>query len=100
MDCCKNCTIRLGDKTDLYAENNIVEVTIGKKYMKRISVYRAFIDQIIVKPIKGLTSEDLAGENLNFNSPSDLTDWFKKLHEKDVTLDDTVTVIYFSKIFE
>ena len=41
----------MGDKTDKYAEGDIVWVTVGKKFAQKKKIYTAMIDRVLVKNI-------------------------------------------------
>ena len=41
----------MGDKTDKYAEGDIVWVTVGKKFAQKKRIYTAMIDRVLVKSI-------------------------------------------------
>lgn len=94
----KNCTVRLGDVSSSYPENSIVWVTFGKKLCPKRKLYTAIIDKVYVKHFYQLTVEDLAHQNPDIKTPEDLVSFFEKLYCKTVTLDDKVSVIYFSEI--
>ncbi len=96
----KTCTIRLGDKTHKYAEGDIVWVTVGKRFSQKKKIYTAAIDRVLVKPICQLTAEDLAGENPDLANVDDLLVFLRSIYDKPLTLNDTVTVVYFSEIIE
>lgn len=94
----KSCTIRLGDKTGKYAEGDLVWVTFGDRFKKRKKVFTAVIDRVTVKKISQLSREDLQGENPDMKTPQDAVDFLTGIYERPLTLDDTVTVIYFSEV--
>lgn len=96
----KTCTIRLGDKTNKYAEGDIVWVTVGKRFQPKKKIYTACIDRVLVKPICQLTAEDLQGENPDLTNVDDLVVFLQSIYDKPLTPTDTVTVVYFSEIIE
>jgi hypothetical protein len=96
----KTCTIRLGDKTQKYAEGDIVWVTVGKRFAQKKKIYTAVIDRVLVKPICQLTAEDLHGENPDLNNVDDLVVFLQSIYDKPLTPNDIVTVVYFSEIIE
>lgn len=96
----KNCTVRLGDLTTNYPENSIVWVTYGKKFAPKRKLYTAIIDKVYVKHFYQLTAEDLMHQNPDIKSPEDLIAFFQVLYNKTITLNDKVSVIYFSEILE
>lgn len=96
----KTCTIRLGDKTQKYAEGDIVWVTVGKRFAQKKKIYTAAIDRVLVKPICQLTADDLQGENPDLESVDDLMVFLQSIYDKPLTPHDIVTVVYFSEIIE
>lgn len=96
----KICTIRLGDKTNKYAEGDIVWITVGKKYAQKKRIFTAAIDKVEVKPISQLTTKDLQGENTNFTSLDDMINFLQKIYDHAIVPTDIVTVVYFSEIIE
>ncbi|MGL6016328.1 MAG: ASCH domain-containing protein [Selenomonadaceae bacterium] len=96
----KNCTVRLGDVSEHYPESSIVWITTGKKYEPKQRLYTAFIDKTQVKTMAELTSSDLGHQNPEINSREALIEDFERIYKKRITMDDTVTVIYFSEVTE
>ena len=52
------------------------------------------------KPIKELTQEELIKENPAAPSLKQLLDFLQKIYGTTITLDDYVSVIYFSEVME
>ena len=96
----KNCTVRLGDVSSAFPESSIVWVTFGKKHSPRRKLYTAIIDKVSVKQFHQLTSEDLSHQNPEIKSPEELLHFFEHLYGKAITLNDKVSVIYFSEILD
>ncbi|MBQ9364925.1 MAG: RNA-binding protein [Schwartzia sp.] len=96
----KDCTVRLGDRSRLYPEGSIVWVTTGPKFQPKEKLYAAFIDKVRVKTMAQLTSEDLEHQNPEISTREALIEDFEQLYKKRITMDDTVTVIYFTEIKE
>ena len=94
----KNCTVRLGDVRSHYPESSVVWVTAGKKYEVKKKLFSAFIDKVRVKKFSELTSRDLGHQNPEIDSLEALRLDFEQIYNRRITLDDTVTVIYFSEI--
>jgi hypothetical protein len=94
----KNCTIRLGDVRDVYPENSVVWITVGKKLCPKRKLYSAIIDKVYIKHFSQLTPDDLAHQNPEIATVEELISFFEKIYEKSITMDDSVTVIYFSEI--
>ena len=91
----KNCTVRLGDVRNQYPESSIVWITTGKKYEVKKRLYTAIIDKVRVKKF---TSRDLGHQNPEIDSLEELRLDFENIYQRRITLDDTVTVIYFSEV--
>lgn len=96
----KNCTVRLGDVSKQYPESSIVWVTTGTKFEPKRRLFTAFIDKAQVKTMADLTSADLGHQNPEINSREALIEDFEHIYKKRITMDDTVTVIYFSEVEE
>lgn len=96
----KDCTIRLGDRSKNYPEGSIVWVTTGPKFQAKRKLYAAFIDKVRVKTMAELTSEDLEHQNPEISTREELIKDFEKLYKRRITMDDTVTAIYFTETFE
>lgn len=96
----KDCTVRLGDRTKNYPEGSVVWVTTGPKFKPKEKLFMAFIDKVRVKTMEQLTSEDLEHQNPEISTREELIRDFEQLYRKCVTMQDTVTVIYFTEILE
>lgn len=96
----KTCTIRLGDKTDSYAEGDIVYITYEKKNLGKVRLYSAYIDKVVVKPVADLTSEDLLSESPELKNVEDFVSWSAGIYQQEICLTDLVTVFYYSEIIE
>jgi hypothetical protein len=94
----KNCTIRLGDIRDKYSENSIVWITTGKKMHPKRKLFQAVVDKVYIKTFAELNDDDLDHQNPEIKTVEELIAFFEKIYEKNITMDDTVTVIYFSEI--
>lgn len=95
----KRCTVRLGDVSDKYPEGSIVWITAGKKFTQKKRLYTAYLDKVRVKTMENLTSEDLGQQNPNIHSRDELIADFERIYKKRITMNDTVTVIYFTEVF-
>jgi len=94
----KNCTVRLGDIRDSYPESSIVWITFGKKFSPKRKLFSAIVDKVCIKKFSQLNHDDLDHQNPEIKSIDELIIYFEKIEERSITLDDTVTVIYFSEI--
>ena len=94
----KICTVRHGDKSLKYCEGEIVFITIGKERDKKKRVLTACLERILVKKLNQLSKEDVMGENPEFKTTEDLRSFLKRVYNKEISMNDHVTVIYFSEI--
>ncbi|BBB91263.1 MAG TPA: RNA-binding protein [Methylomusa anaerophila] len=93
-------TVRLGDKTKKYCEDEVVWITVGKPVAGRKKVYTAIIDRILVKKISNLSRQDLQIENPNITSISQMQQFLSRTYNTPVNQDDIVTVILFTEVLE
>ena len=96
----KSATIRPGDLRDIYQENSVVWVTFGKRYGQKKMLFKAIIDKALTKKYCDLTTSELAHQNPNIKTVEELIQVFETIYEKQIHIDDTVTVIHFSEIIE
>jgi len=96
----KTATIRLGDKSHKYRKNQAVLVTIGYQHSPREKVFLAVIDSVEVKRIKELSPRDIEHDNPEFRRTEEMVNFLEQIYNRDVTLEDTVTVVRFSQIIE
>ena len=96
----KNCTIRLGDKTNKYQEGDIVWVTIGKRFSQKKKIFIAVIDRILIKSISRLTLNDLQGEKPDITNIEDVIIFLETIYQKKLLPTDIVSILYFSEILE
>jgi hypothetical protein len=96
----KTATIRLGDKRHKYRKNQVVMVTVGYQYSPREKVFNAVIDNVEVKKISELSPRDIEHDNPEFRRTDELMHFLEQIYGREVTTDDTVTVVRFSRIVE
>ena len=94
----KSATIRLGDKSGKYKKGMVVQVLCGVRYGARERVFDAVIDKVEVKTIGELSPNEIEHDNPEIRHTDELCRWLSQLYNRDVTVDDTVTVIRFSAI--
>lgn len=94
----KSATIRLGDIRETYPDNSIVWITYGNKYCKKRKLYEAMIDKAFTKKFCELTTSELAHQNPEITTVEELISNFQEVYDKQIYVDDTVTIIYFSEI--
>jgi hypothetical protein len=94
----KTATIRLGDKSGKYRKGMIVQVLAGARFSARDRVFNAVIDKVEVKTLAELSPREIEHDNPEIRRTEDMALFLSQLYNRDVTPDDTVTVIRFSQI--
>lgn len=94
----KTATIRLGDKTDKYNKGMIVAVLVGNRFGARQRVFDAVIDKIEVKRLGDCSPREIEHDNPELRRPEQMATFLSQLYNRDITEEDTVTVIHFSDI--
>jgi len=94
----KTATIRLGDKSSKYRKGMIVQVLAGARFGPRERVFDAVIDKVEVKTLVELSPREIEHDNPEIRRTEDMALFLSQIYNRDVTPDDTVTVIRFSQI--
>jgi hypothetical protein len=94
----KTATIRLGDKSRKYQKGMVVSVLVGARFSARQHVFDAVVDRVDVKTIAELSPNEIEHDNPEIRHTEELCRWLSQLYNREVTEDDTVTVIRFSAI--
>jgi hypothetical protein len=94
----KTATIRLGDKSGKYRKGMIVQVLAGARFSPRDRVFDAVIDKVEVKTLAELSPREIEHDNPEIRRTEDMALFLSQLYNREVTPDDTVTVIRFSQI--
>ncbi len=94
----KTATIRLGDKSAKYKKGMVVQVLVGMRFGPREKIFDAVIDKIEVKPLGELSPREIERENPEVRRPEDMATFLSQLYNREVTAENTVTVIHFSEI--
>jgi len=94
----KTATIRLGDKSSKYRKGMIVQVLAGARFSARDRVFDAVIDKVEVKTLGELSPREIEHDNPEIRRTEDMASFLSQLYNREVTPDDTVTVIRFSQI--
>ena len=94
----KTATIRLGDKSKKYKKGMVVQVLVGARYGPRQRVFDAVIDKVDVKTLGELSPREIEHDNPEIRRPDEMANFLGQLYNREVTPDDTVTVIRFSAI--
>ncbi len=93
-------TVRLGDKTKKYCEDEVVWITVGKPVAGKKKVHTAVIDRILIKNVASLSRQDLQIESPEIQSTEEMQQFLAKTYNTPVNSDDVVTVILFTEVSE
>ena len=94
----KTATIRLGDKSRKYKKGMVVQVLCGARFGPRERVFDAVIDKVEVKTLQELSPREIEHDNPEIRRTEEMATFLGQLYNRDVTPEDTVTVIRFSEI--
>jgi len=94
----KTATIRLGDKSGKYKKGMIVQVLAGARYSPREKVFEAVIDKVDVKTLADLSPREIEHDNPEIRHTDEMARFLGTLYNRDVSEQDTVTIIRFSAI--
>ena len=94
----KTATIRLGDKSRKYRKGMVVQVMVGVRYSQRERIFDAVIDKVDVKTLQELSPREIEHDNPEIRRPEEMAIFLSQLYNREVTPEDTVTVIRFSEI--
>jgi len=94
----KTATIRLGDKSRKYQKGMIVSVLVGARYGPRQHVFDAVIDKVEVKRLVELSPREIEHDNPEVRRHEEMAHFLSQLYNREVSEDDTVTVIRFSAV--
>jgi hypothetical protein len=94
----KTATIRLGDKSGKYKKGMVVQVLVGSRFGPRERVFDAVIDKVEVKTLGELSPREIEHDNPEIRRTEDMAMFLGQLYNRDVSSEDTVTVIRFSQI--
>ncbi len=98
----KTATIRLGDKTDKYQPGQIVWLTVGRRFGTRKKVGAAIIDAVDLKSLRDVTPREIQRDNPELRRHEELIEFLSNIYgrEREISPEDTVTVIQFSRVDE
>ena len=94
----KSATIRLGDKSRKYQKGMVIAVLCGARFSPRQHVFDAVIDKVEVKRIDELSPREIEHDNPEIRRPDEMCRFLGQLYNREVSEDETVTVIRFSQI--
>jgi hypothetical protein len=96
----KTATIRLGDKSRKYQKGEVVMITVGFQHSPREKIFEAVIDAVDVKKVNELSPRDIEHDNPEFRRVEETIHFLEQIYGREVSTEDTVTVVRFSAIFE
>ena len=96
----KTATIRLGDKSKKYRKGELVLITVGFQHSPRERIFEAVIDSVEVKQAQELSPRDIEHDNPEFRRLEETISFLEQIYGRDVSTEDTVTVVRFSQIVE
>ena len=96
----KSATIRLGDKSGKYKKGMVVMVLCGTRYSQRERVFDAVIDKVEVKRLGDLSPREIEHDNPEIRRTDEMAQFLSQLYNREVSEDDTVTLIRFSAIHD
>jgi hypothetical protein len=94
----KTATIRLGDKSRKYKKGMVVQVLVGARYGPREKIFDAVIDKVEVKTLAQLSPKEIEHDNPEMRRPEELATFLGQLYNREIALDELVTLIRFSEI--
>ena len=94
----KTATIRLGDKSAKYRKGMVVWVLAGQRFGVREKIFDAVIDKVEVKALREVSPREIQHDNPEIRHIDEFVHFLGQLYNREVTEDDTVTVIHFSEI--
>jgi hypothetical protein len=94
----KTATIRLGDKSLKYKKGMVVQVLVGARFSPREKVFDAVIDKVEVKALGELSPREIEHDNPEIRHADEMAHFLSQLYNREITQEDTVTVIRFSAI--
>jgi hypothetical protein len=94
----KTATIRLGDKSAKYRKGMVVQVLAGARFSTREKVFDAVIDKVEVKQLRDLSPREIEHDNPEIRRVEEMVGFLGQLYNREVSEEDTVTVIRFSQI--
>ncbi|MDX6513334.1 MAG: hypothetical protein QOE36_2838 [Gaiellaceae bacterium] len=94
----KTATIRLGDKSGKYKKGMVVQVLVGVRYGPRERIFDAVVDKVDVKPLSELSPREIEHDNPEIRHADEMARFLGQLYNREVSPEDTVTVIRFSQI--
>jgi hypothetical protein len=73
-------------------------VLVGVRYSPREKVFDAVIDKVEVKQLRDLSPREIEHDNPEIRRPEEFATFLSQLYNREVSEEDTVTLIRFSQI--
>jgi hypothetical protein len=96
----KTATIRLGDKSRKYRRGQVVWITVGYQHSPKEKIFSAMIDGVEVKRVRELSPRDIEHDNPEFRRLDEMVGFLEQIYGREISHDDTVTVVRFSQVVE
>jgi hypothetical protein len=96
----KTATIRLGDKSRKYERGQVVWITVGYQHSPKEKLFAAVIDGVEVKRVRELSPRDIEHDNPEFRRLDETVGFMRQIYGREISEDDTVTVIRFAQVVE
>jgi hypothetical protein len=96
----KTATIRLGDKSRKYRRGQVVWITVGYQHSPKAKIFSAVIDGVEVKRVRELSPRDIEHDNPEFRRLDEMVGFLEQIYGREISHDDTVTVVRFSQVVE
>jgi hypothetical protein len=96
----KTATIRLGDKSRKYRRGQVVWITVGYQHSPKEKIFSAVIDGVEVKRVRELSPRDIEHDNPEFRRLDEMVGFLEQIYGREISHDDTVTVVRFSQVVE
>ncbi|MBP2643916.1 MAG: hypothetical protein H6Q67_1803 [Firmicutes bacterium] len=96
----KKGTIRLGDVTKKYSEDEVIWITAGNPDVGKKKICTAVIERLKVTTVDALTPEDMQLENPLADCATKIQEHLSTLYNTLVTPNDTITVITYYELAE
>jgi hypothetical protein len=96
----KTATIRLGDKSRKYRRGQVVWITVGYQHSPKEKIFSAVIDGVEVKRVRELSPRDIEHDNPEFRRLDEMVGFLEQIYGREISHEDTVTVVRFSQVVE
>ena len=81
-----------------YRKGLVVCVLAGQRFGVREKIFDAVVDKVEVKPLREVSPREIQHDNPEMRHIDEFVHFLGQIYNREVTEDDTVTVIHFSEI--